>query len=77
MHIDGVTYRLRRREFKTGRVGFLLTTGAVVHGRPSWVQAMVLDNLPLEGEARIRKTTINRVRHKYQKKALRAQKAQR
>jgi hypothetical protein len=65
VHIDGVTYRLpRRRSKKSGQWGFLLSAGAIVHGRPSWVQVLVIDRVELEAEARIKKSAMNRARRK-------------
>jgi hypothetical protein len=44
VNIDGITYRIPRRKFKSGRgSGFYMLAGAQVHGRKSVVQVLVKD----------------------------------
>lgn len=64
IHIDGITYYVPRRRFKSGKMGFLLSAGQSVHGRMSWVQVIVRDTPELTYEQRMRRKIINRARKK-------------
>lgn len=70
INIDGAIYRVKRRRFKSGKLGFLLQSGGHVHGRMSWIQVIVRDNPELSPEQRVQK----RARNKMRKLAKRARK---
>lgn len=68
--VDGITYKVPRRKFKSGNVGFFVAGGAIILGRQSWVQIMVIDRPPMSAEDRIKKRKKNReLREKYEREA--------
>lgn len=75
VHIDGVTYSIKRRRFNSGNVGFKFQAGAVVHGRKVWIQVLVIDRKELTLEEQMRKRDANR-RKKLTKRARRGVRAE-
>lgn len=62
VNVDGITYRVRRRRMKSGRMGYFLSTGGHVHGRMSFVQVLIMDTVELSEEDRLAKRARNRTR---------------